>query len=304
MIRLHQAQHQTEQMASSHEIDELLGIETPLAPLSQSLVKRYWDYKLGKYCGERLKLVDIDKKFEDEPSELMRLGHWFEYQCTGQRLRDGSEPQRPVTGSGKPTAKTLYIEQQAERFGKLIEAEQIDIQATGEVLIHKVPELGFRLKGVLDVRAIIDSRMSMLDIKSTGLLNDEWKDMGWNINTFNMRDKLTIQVVAYKYLAWKVWDIRDMPFYFALHSNANAIDSDYWEVKIKDFDVAMSHFADTLAGVAEGINADTEFGFTPHPTVKDCEKCPVNPCVFRIETPKKKIVTIDGIYHNDANFAL
>ncbi len=74
---------------------------------------------------------------------------------------------------------------------------------------------------------------------------------------------------------------------------------------MKDFEVAMSHFEDTLAEVTEGVRADMEFGFTPYPTVHDCVKCPLTmqekpaPCAHRMETPRKKIIVIDGIYHND-----
>jgi len=284
-----------------NDIDKLLGIEAQPVPLSQSLVKKVWDYKAGKYCGERLNRVDLLKEFTDEPSEVMKLGNWFEYKCTGMLNRDGSTPERLCTQSGKPTAKTKYIETQAEKFKKLVEKERIDIQSTGDVLTYIDHDLGFRLKGVLNVRAIIHGRMSILDIKSSGLIGNEWEEFGWHPGTFNQRDKLTIQVVAYKYLSWKVDGIRDIPFYFAIHSNTNDVDTAYWEVRLNDFDVAMGHLEDTLAGIADDIRNDSEYGFTPYPNVKDCSKCPVEGCVFRAETPEKTIVTIDGIYHNDAD---
>jgi len=286
------------------EIDAMLGVEGDVIPLSQSFVKRYWDYRLGEYCGIRLQLVDLEKKFKEEPSEVMKLGNWFEYKCTGQLNRDGTVPERLVTSTNKPTAKTKHVEDQAERFKMLVKEKKIDIQETGEVLIHIDNDLGFRLKGVLDVRAIIEGHMAVLDIKSSGLIGDEWKPMGWHPGTFNQKDKLTIQVVAYKYLAWKQMGIRDIPFYFAIHSNSNSVDSAYWRVNLADFDVAMSHFEDTLATTAAGIRDDKEFGFTPYPSVKECEKCPVEGCPHRIKTPELTVVEIDGIYHNDADFAL
>lgn len=287
------------------DIDKLLGIEVPLVPLSQSFVKNWWDYKLGKYCGERLYRCDILKEAEFKPSEIMMLGHRFEYDCTGVLSREGTIPERLCQKNGKPTAKMAAMELQAERFKKLVKKEKIDIQEVGEVLIHNDYDLGFRLKGVLDVRAVIEGHMAILDIKSSGLMGDrgEWNAMGWHAATFNQKDKLTIQVIAYKYLAWKVMGIRDMPFYYAIHSNANSVDSFYWEVRVKDFDVAMSHFEDTLATVADSIRSDTEFGFTPYPNVKDCSECPLTlenkPCAHRVDTPEKQIITIDGVYHND-----
>ena len=289
------------------DIDKLLGIEVPLVPLSQSFVKRYWDYKLGKYCGERLHRCDILKEAEFVPSEVMRLGNRFEYDCTGALNRDGSIPERLCQKNGKPTAKMAAMEVQAERFKKLVKKEKIDIQEIGEVLIHNDYDLGFRMKGILDVRAVIDGHMAMLDIKSSGLMGErgEWKDMGWHAETFNQKDKLSIQVISYKYLSWKVMGIRDMPFYFAIHSNTNPVDSFYWEVRVKDFEVAMSHLEDTLATVADGVKADTELGFTAYPNVKDCTQCPLTienkPCAHRVDTPEKRIITIDGIYHTDCD---
>jgi len=286
------------------DIDKMLGIEREIISLSQSFVKRYWEYKTEEYCGIRLQLVDLEKKFKETPSEPMMLGNWFEYCCTGMVNRDGSTPERLCTSTGKPTAKTKYVEEQAERFKHLVEVEKIDIQSTGDVLIHIDEDLGFRLKGVLDVLAVIRGQLAILDLKSTGLLGDEWKPTGWHPGTFNQKDKLTIQVVAYKYLAWKQMGIRDIPFYFAIHSSSNGIESAFWRVNVADFDVSMSHFEDTLATVADGVRNDKQFGFTPFPSVKECEKCPVEKCSHRISTPKLMTIEIDGIYHNDADFAL
>ena len=47
----------------------MLGVEGDIIPLSQSFVKRYWSYKLGEYCGKKLQLVDLEKKFKEKTKD-------------------------------------------------------------------------------------------------------------------------------------------------------------------------------------------------------------------------------------------
>jgi len=112
-----------------------------------------------------------------------------------------------------------------------------------------------------------------------------------------MRSQLTIQVVFYKYLAWKVLGIEDAPFYFIVHSSTNEIDSIFWRVDLQDFEVAMNHFEDMIYDVVKEIGMEKEFGFTPYPSVKRCMECPLmNECVHAIQTPQLEQITIDGIF--------
>lgn len=112
-----------------------------------------------------------------------------------------------------------------------------------------------------------------------------------------MRDKLTIQVVFYKYLAYVTMGIRDIPFYFAIHSNSNDTDSEFWEVKLNDFDKAMASFEAMINQYAEEILFQKKESFIPFPDVKRCQVCPLfDTCVFKKLTPTRKLVVIDGIY--------
>jgi len=289
-----------EKIASQNtkDIDKLLGIESDnLLSISQSLIKNFWDYQNGTGCGTALYLINILHKYEIKPTVRMKLGQYFEYVCTGQVLRDGVVPERPVLKSGKPTSDAVKVETQAERFNNLLKAEEIKILETGTVLEHKSPDMGFKVKGVLDALVEVDGEKAILDIKSSGLLGNKWEDFGWDAETFHMRDKLTIQVVFYKYLAWKVMNIKDIPFYYAIHSTTNSVDSAFWEVKLSDFEVAMSHLEDMILEVVELLQKDIEVGFTPFPSVKRCEKCPVfNDCEHKRVTPEKEVIVIDGIY--------
>jgi hypothetical protein len=270
--------------------------ETSKLSVSQSLLKKYWDYKDGLECGIALHEIDILKNYKKEPSKAMLIGTYMEYICTGAINRDGSVPEPIKTKSGI-SAESERAKVQAERFKRLMEVEGFGITEVSRVLEYEYPDQNFKVKGVLDVLGTYEGKVSILDIKSSGLIGNEWEDYGWHTSTFNMRRKLTIQVVFYKYLAWKVLGIIDIPFFFAIHSSKNDVVSEFWEVKLLDFDVSMSHFEDMLLEVVPEIEMNMSFGFTPYPDVKRCSECPlVKVCSHKRDTPEKKVVVIDGIY--------
>jgi len=99
-----------------------------LLSVSQSLIKNYWSYKKGNYCGIAFHKMDILKQAERLPTERMQLGHYFEYLCTGATLRDGSTPETPATKTGKPTAGAARMQEHAEKFKALVEKENITIK--------------------------------------------------------------------------------------------------------------------------------------------------------------------------------
>jgi hypothetical protein len=163
-------------------------------------------------------------------------------------------------------------------------------------MIH--PMDGYQIKGVLDIfGSFPDVPQAIVDLKSSGLIGDQWKDYGWHPQTLNQRDKLSIQVVAYKYLVWKTMNIEDAPFYFIIHSTANDIESLFWRVDLDNFGYAMDEFELLCEDIHEKLRTWLEYGFEPYPEVKRCEKCPLlEDCHFAIETPQLQVINIDGIY--------
>jgi hypothetical protein len=265
--------------------------------VSQSLIKNFWKYKKADYCGIALHRMDILKEAEREATERMQLGHYFEFLCTGAKLRDGSEPKMPATKTGKPTAGSLKMQEQAKRFKELVKEKDIVVKEIGKVVEHS-PDWGdFKMKGIFDIYGTVAGEKAIVDIKSSGLIGNEWEEYGWHKGTFNMRSQLTIQVIFYKYLAWEVLGMKDIPFYFAVHSSTNEVDSLFWRVDVADFEVAMNHLEDTVSDVVDGIKMESEFGFTAYPSVKRCLDCPLmESCDFSIKVPQTDIITIDGIF--------
>lgn len=284
-------------MNEVNAVNDLLGVDRANITLSisQSLIKNYWDYKDGKYCGEAFNRIDLLREVERPASERMKVGQYFEYLATGQALRDGTIPQEPQTKAGKPTADAERMKAQAQRFTALKQAEGLEIIETGKVLEYAAGN--FKIKGVLDIFGAMYGKPAIIDLKTSGLIGNQWEEYGWNTSTFNMRDKLTIQVVFYKYLADVALGIRDIPFYFCIHSSTNDTDSEFWEVQLNDYDKAMSAFEGMINQYAEEILFQKNIGFTPFPDVKRCKDCPLfESCVFKKLTPTKKIVVIDGLY--------
>ena len=232
-----------------------------------------------------------------KPTNPMIVGTYMEYLATGSINRDGTTPE-PVKTKTDISAESKRAKVHADRFKKLIKAEGFTITEVSKVLEYfSPPEEGYKIKGVLDVLGEYEGKTSILDLKNTAGIGNEWEEFGWHEGTFNMRRKLTIQVVFYKYLGWKVLGIHDIPFFFAIHSSKNDIESLFWEVQIEDFDVSMSHFEDMIMEIVPDIQMSSSFGFTPYPEVKRCSKCPlVENCEYKRLTPEKKVVIIDGIY--------
>lgn len=278
----------------------MLGVETAdqtIISISASLIKKWWEYKEGKYCGIALRDVDVLRRVPSIPSERMALGQWFEFKCTGALNRDGSTPAMPQTQAGKPTAEAKRMETQSENFKLLAKTEGLEVMETGKVLQLDYPAMNYRVKGILDIFGVMYGKACIVDIKSSGLIGNQWEEFGWDVVTFNSKHKLTLQVVFYKYLAWNVLGIKDIPFYFLIHSSTNDIDYEFWEVKLYDFDYAMEETEKLIETVLLSISADMDKGFEPKPSMKRCKKCDLlKDCIYSKLTPDKKIVYIDGIY--------
>jgi len=284
---------------SNEDVDSLLGIasekNSTIISISASLIKKWWEYRDNKYCGIAFRDIDVTRKVPSVASERMKLGQWFEYKCTGAVNRDGSIPEMPMTSTGKPTAEAKRMETQAENFKLLAKTEGLEVIDTGRVLQIDYPD--YRVKGILDIFGQMYGEPCIVDIKSSGLIGNQWEEFGWDEITFNSRHKLTIQVVFYKFLALHVLGIRDIPFYFLIHSSTNDIDYEFWEVKLYDFEYAMQETGKLIEQVLMSVKDDMANGFIPKPSMKRCKKCDLlQNCIYSRITPEKKVVYIDGIY--------
>ncbi len=270
--------------------------------ISQSLLKDWDDYSKGLGCGLWFKARHIDK-IKTKPTPAMLKGLRFEYLCTGALLRDGSIPPELLTKTGN-ISKTdnQKVEKQAERFKEAIEFYGVEILETSKIIEWECDD--YKRKGVLDILAKIHKMPefkenpnvymkpfeAIIDIKSTGLLDNKFEQFGWALENLPFRNKLTEQPVDYKSI-YRENGIKDIPFYWFVHSNTNDIDSRIIEARVGDARIDEQIFK--VKSAVKAIESELFLEFKAHPTVKRCFNCPLfKNCKEKITVPKVNIVEI------------
>jgi hypothetical protein len=259
--------------------------------ISQSLIKKIWDCKSGRECGLAVKEIDILKNYKRKQSIPMKLGCYFEYLCTGAVNRDGSVPEAPMTRKGELTTDSKRASIQATNFKEAIAHHGFNVLTAGEKV--ECDYKGYNLKIILD--AIIETPeypQAVLDIKYSGLLGDKWSDMGWHLDRYDEREGLKIQPIFYKYVIEKALGVRDIPFYYAIHSSKNEHSYDIWKVNIPNYDDVIANMEWKIDEVIDELENGR---FDPNPEPDRCTKCPLyDDCIFKMKYPSIKDVDVSG----------
>jgi len=184
--------------------------------ISQSLIKAYVDYLNGKECGLYFKAnyIDKDPEAQKEPSDAMKIGIYFEFLCTGSLPRTGEIPEPELVYKGKPNEKLSAPYERATQSAKIFKSI---IQHYG----IKIKKIGYSLKddkmginGIYDIYAEWNGEDCIIDLKYSGLIDDKWNEMGWSLDSLNLKDSIMIQGVHYKLLAKQCLGKDDIPFYY------------------------------------------------------------------------------------------
>lgn len=193
--------------------------------LSQSLLKDYQEFWNPKTlsCGYAL----FKKHFQrlpTEQSDVMKLGDYFEYLCTGY-LRPNAEPPQPEmvykgTAREKLSADYERATSAAAFFKSVIDKYGIQIIKVGEYL--KYEEGDDIATGILDIRAMWDGKECIIDLKYSGLIDDKFSPYGWAIESLVDRPALTIQALHYKYLISKLEGKENIDFYYFVFSTKDS----------------------------------------------------------------------------------
>jgi len=252
--------------------------------ISQSLMKAYVDYLNEKECGLYFKANYIDKDPEAQrvPSDAMKIGIYFEYLCTGALPKSGEVPEAEMVYKGKPNEKLAAPYERATESAKMFKAimEHYNI---------KVKKVGLYLEdgeinGVVDIHADWDGQDVFIDLKYSGLIDDKWSEMGWDLESLAMKDSLMIQGVHYKILAERCLKIPNIPFYYFVFSS-----SDPNNIKIirqeVDESKSQSHIV-AINNIIGKIKTDMNNSFTPLPSLLRCSKCPIgHKCPSKVDYP-------------------
>ena len=256
--------------------------------ISQSLMKNYVDYLNEKECGLFFKAnyIDKDPDAQKEPTDAMKIGIFFEYLCTGALPRSGETPTPEMVYKGKANEKLSApyerAVESAETFKHIIEHYGIDIKEVGMTLQAEVN--GIQINGIVDIYAEWDGVPVFIDLKYSGLINDKWSDMGWDIDSLHMKDSLMIQGVHYKLLAEKCLGIYDIPFYYFVFSSQDVNDIKIIKQEV-DESKKQSHVV-AINNIMGKLQNDINYGFKPYPSLKKCSSCPIsNKCSSKVDYP-------------------
>lgn len=256
-----------------------------LPKISQSLIKAFYDYVQEKECGIYFdeRYIKKNPKTEKEPTDAMMLGIYFEYLCLGTIPRNGiiPEPQYSYKGTAREKLAEPYLraQQGAETFKAVMQHYGIKIVKTNYYLETKDRE-----NGLLDAIIEFNGEQAILDLKRSGLINDKWSELGWEMESLPMKDSIMIQPVHYKLLARKELKIEDMPFYFYVAdekdpNNARFIRVEVDESKMQAHEVLINNLKGRLI-------AEMKKGFTPLPDLERCNKCPLrDECAYATKVP-------------------
>jgi hypothetical protein len=271
--------------------------------ISQSFIKSIFKYKSEKMCGLQFKAQYVDG-IEFPSGDVQRLGQWFEYVATGQKTKFGHIPepdrlkpkkltqkeikeglkQEDVQGGLSKKYKDILV--QVEMFKKMLDFYDYEIVETGKTIINM--DLGISGDVDLVVRKRGEEEVKFIDLKTSGLLDNKWDDMGWGDDGLEFKDNLMIQAVQYKILGLSAYGY-EPEFYFWVFSNTNTIDRK--NIKVE---VGQEKFEEHMGIITKARYLFHEYeknGWKARPTVKDCAKCAIKAsCQHFIDIPAEQVV--------------
>ena len=217
----------------------------------------------GNNCGLLFKAKFIDKTLIVPPSDSMAEGIYFEYLATGSKPRTGiPEPDRTL--KGELTAPYKRAVEAASFFKELVSHYNIQILEKSYLLQND------NMTGLLDLLVELDGNPAIIDLKYSGLMEDKWSDLGWNIDALPTKENIMIQGVHYKLLARDVLGM-DLPFYFWVFNSKDPSDMKIIKQEI-DEDQYEQHYKDVLK-TQDLIKKELETGFKAIPNYKNCKNC-------------------------------
>lgn len=239
------------------------------------MFKAFMDYKEGKECGLSFKA----RYFDDilfPSTDIMRLGQYFEYICTGGLPKDGKIPEPDYMKSGKDMlAPYRNAHLQKEVFELTLKHYGITIKHTNEDAKWRLEnascDIDFIGVATRPIGQFIKEGDEIIcDIKFTGLIENKWEERGWELESLPYKPKLLIQAIHYKWMGLKKHG-KEMPFIFFLHSNTNDIDAKLILVNLDS--TRLDEHERIVEQTLIDVHEEAEKGFKPYPERKRCNDC-------------------------------
>jgi len=249
--------------------------------ISQSFIKDLIKYRNGDACGVHLYLK-YDKGLFDlfGDKDVFRRGKYFEYTTTGNKGKDGKIPEPDRTKKGELTQPYKDIHIQALHFKEIMDYYGFKIKEVDYKIKYKDTEgtLDLLVECKKDVygydRNKIQSKggLIIIDLKYSGLLNNEWSEYGWGLKYFGNKENHLLQAEHYTYL-YKMKFGKLLPFMFMIFSSTNPDEQKIINVSFTDDDIAMHEVhLDTVRDWIKDINAK---GIKKQPRKDICAECPL-----------------------------
>lgn len=267
--------------------------------VSQSLIKDFHDYVNGEACGLQIVAKYVDKAEVTEPSDAMTLGCWFEFMATGALPKNGKKPVAEYLKDGVTySVKYRRMEIHVETFKKVMDFYGFKIISAGKRIVIDGSEGTIDLEVELtkdiefqygeQIITLKKGDRAIIDLKTTGLIDDKWSAFGWDIETLGNKEHLMVQAVHYSWLGKRAFK-RDYHFLFNVYSSTNEFDSKLIYVPIQE-EKFITH-SNVVANVGKRFEAELERGFRPAPELKRCRECLLKPsCKYAIDVPQIQTV--------------
>lgn len=257
--------------------------------ITQSLIKSLYEVKIGQECGLVFEAKFIEGKFDlFPPTETMNLGTYFEYLATGALPKNGKIPQPTTYKSDDSKLKANY-----EKTKKHVQNYKLLLLNYGLKVIKAGYDMEFSfIKGTIDVlceatkdifsydyitkeKKVIAKKgdLIIVDLKYTGLIDDKWSDIGWNLERLSDKNKIVLQPIHYLFIAKQLYPDRNVLFLFFLFNSANENDYRVIDFKIKDEDYKFH--LELIMQTVKLLEKYIKNGFPPHPSYVKCIECPL-----------------------------
>ena len=255
--------------------------------LSQSLLKAYLEYydETEKACGLQL-YKQYFQKIPYPSSDAAKLGIYFEYLATGY-LREGEAPPEPEivykgTAKEKLAAEYERANKSAELFKKMIEEHKIEIIKYGEYMQFEATS------GISDIRGRWNGEECIIDIKYTSLFDDKFNEYGWHTESLVYKSKLLLQPIHYKYLARKIFNEENIPFYFFIFSAKDSEKAKIIKVNIQEEHINL-HESITIPKMLKYVDYHYKHpeALEARPSYLRCKECP-----YSDDCDKKTIIPL------------
>ena len=105
----------------------------------------------------------------------------------------------------------------------------------------------------------------VIDLKFSGLLDDKWNPLSWELEHLSERESHVIQAKHYHYLS------ENLPFFFWVFSSGE--DKDSRLIRIKFAPMAIAQHEKEIIKTRTRILSEARLGFKPRPSIKRCGNC-------------------------------